>query len=77
MLFDIREYVQLLVNPVSGLIEGGAEEHEQVADFKHGIVFNCTIAYFMESGGIHIYLRFCIPIIKCALSIMKMRVRHF
>lgn len=28
MLFDTREYVQLLVNPVSGLIEGGAEKHE-------------------------------------------------
>ena len=58
MLFDIRQYIQLLVNPVSGLIEGGAEEHEQVAYFEHGIVFYRAAAYFMESGGIHVYLRF-------------------
>ena len=24
MLFDIRPYIQLIINPVSGLIEGGA-----------------------------------------------------
>lgn len=58
MLFDIGQYIQLLINPVTGLIKGGAEEHEQVADFKHGIVFNRTTAYFMESGCIHVYLRF-------------------
>lgn len=51
-------YVQLFINLVSGLIESGAEEHEQVADFEHGIVFYCTTANFMESGGVHVYLRF-------------------
>lgn len=51
MLFDIRQYIQLLVHPVSGLIEGGAEEHEQVADFEHGIVLYCAAAYFTKSGG--------------------------
>lgn len=27
MLFDTRQYVQLLINPVSGLIEDCAEKH--------------------------------------------------
>lgn len=40
------------------LIEGGAEEHELVADFEHGIVFNCAAPDFMKSGGIYVYLRF-------------------
>lgn len=53
-----RQNFQLLINPVSGLIESCADEHEQVADFKHGIVFNCAAAYFMKSGGIHVHLRF-------------------
>lgn len=35
-VYRFREYVQLLIHPVWGLIEGDAEEHEQVADFKHG-----------------------------------------
>lgn len=58
MLFDIGQYIQLLINPVSWLIEGGAEKHEQVADFEHGIVLYCTTTYFMEAGCIHVYLRF-------------------
>lgn len=34
-VYIFRQYIQLLINPVSGLIEGGAEEHEQIADFEH------------------------------------------
>ena len=37
-VYLFRQYFQLLINPVAGLIEGGAEKHEQVADFEHGIV---------------------------------------
>ena len=29
-------------SPGIGLIKGSAEEHEQVADFEHGIVLNCA-----------------------------------
>ncbi len=54
VVYLIWQYVQLLINPVSGLIEGGAEEHEQVADSEHGIVLNCAAAYFMKSGSIHL-----------------------
>lgn len=35
MLFDIRPYIQLLVNLILRLIEGGTEEHEEVMKFKH------------------------------------------
>lgn len=34
-LFSIRQYIQLLINSVSGLIECCAKKHEQVADFEH------------------------------------------
>ena len=52
------QHIQLFINSVLRLIEGGTEEHEQVADFEHGIVFNGTTTYLMESGGVHVYLRF-------------------
>lgn len=55
----------MLINPVSGLIECGAEKHEQVADFEHGIVLHRAAAYFVKSGGIHIYLRFVGNVYMC------------
>ena len=52
------QHVQLFINSVLRLIEGGTEKHEEVMKFKHWIVFNGTTTYLMESSGIHIYLRF-------------------
>lgn len=48
----------MFINSISRLIESGAEKHEKVAYFEHGIVFNCATTYFMEAGGIHVHLYF-------------------
>lgn len=48
MLFDTQEYVQLLINPVSGLIEGGAEELidlGEILNVGNAVISNCYIRH--------------------------------